>query len=128
MHKQKGATLIGMLFVGILIVFAAIVVMKIVPAYIEYYSIKKVFSAMSADPAMKDATNDEVRLSYARRSGIDNITAVKPEDLDISRTGGQLVVSAKYRVEKPLFGNVGLYMDFAASTAPQASTAPDAAQ
>ncbi|HUW29542.1 MAG TPA: DUF4845 domain-containing protein [Sulfuriferula sp.] len=121
MHKQKGATLIGMLFVGILIVFAAIVVMKIVPAYIEYYSIKKVFSAMAADPALKDATPADVRLSYARRSGIDNITAVTPDDLDIAREGGTLVVSAKYRVEKPLFGNVGLYMDFAASTAPDAA-------
>ncbi len=118
MHKQKGATLIGMLFVGILVVFAAIVVMKMVPAYIEYYSIKKVFSAMAADPALKDATPSDIRLSYARRSGIDNITAVTPDDLDISRANGQLVVSAKYRVDKPLFGNVGLYMDFAASTAP----------
>lgn len=118
MQKQKGVTLIGMLLVGIVIVFAAIVVMKIVPAYIEYFSVKKVFSAMAVDPAMKDATNDEVRLSYARRSGIDNITAVKPDDLDISRASGQTVVSVKYRVEKPLFGNLGIYMDFSASTAP----------
>ena len=121
MQKQKGATLIGMLLVGIMIVFTAIVVMKIVPAYIEYFSIKKVFGAMAVDPAMKDATNDEVRLSYARRSGIDNITAVKPDDLDISRANGQLVVSAKYRVDKPLFGNLGVYMDFSASTAPGAA-------
>lgn len=121
MHKQQGATLIGMLFVGILVVFAAIVIMKIVPAYIEYYSIKKVFNAMAADPALKDATPSDVRLSYARRSGIDNITAVTADDLDIARADGKLVVSVRYRVEKPLFGNVGLYMDFAASTAPEAA-------
>ncbi|BBP05339.1 DUF4845 domain-containing protein [Sulfuriferula plumbiphila] len=121
MHKQQGATLIGMLFVGILVVFAAIVIMKMVPAYIEYYSIKKVFSAMAADPALKDATPSDVRLSYARRSGIDNITAVTADDLDIARADGKLVVSARYRVEKPLFGNVGLYMNFAATTAPEAA-------
>jgi Tfp pilus assembly major pilin PilA len=118
MKKQQGATLIGMLFVGILVVFAAIVVMKLVPAYIEYMSIQKVLSAMDKDPALKDAKNAEVRDSYARRAGIDNITAVKPEDLDISRDSGKLVVAAKYRVEKPLFGNVGLYIDFNASTVP----------
>lgn len=123
MHKQRGATLIGMLFVGILVVFAAIVIMKLVPAYIEYYSIKKVFSAMAADPALKDAKASEVRESYARRSGIDNITAVKAEDLEISREDGTLVVAAQYRVEKPLFGNVGMYIDFAATTA---ATAPAA--
>ncbi|MHB1175046.1 MAG: DUF4845 domain-containing protein [Sulfuriferula sp.] len=118
MQKQKGATLIGMLLVGIVIVFAAIVVMKIVPAYIEYFSVKKVFSAMAADPAMKDATSQEVRSSFARRSDAGYVTVVKPDDLDISRASGQLVVSAKYRVEKPLFGNLGIYMDFSASTAP----------
>jgi hypothetical protein len=118
MKKQQGATLIGMLFVGILVVFAAIVVMKLVPAYLEYMSIQKVLGAMDKDPALKDAKNSEVRDSYSRRAGIDNITAVKPDDLDISRDSGRLVVSAKYRVEKPLFGNVGLYIDFNASSAP----------
>jgi hypothetical protein len=118
MKKQQGATLIGMLFTGILVVFAAIVVMKLVPAYIEYMSIQKVLGAMDKDPALKDAKNSEVRDSYSRRAGIDNITAVKPEDLDISRDSGRLVVGAKYRVEKPLFGNVGLYIDFNASSAP----------
>lgn len=121
MHKQRGATLIGMLFVGILVVFAAIVTMKLVPAYIEYYSIKKVFSAMAADPALKDANPSEVRESYARRSGIDNITAVKAQDLEISREDGTLVVAAQYRVEKPLFGNAGMYIDFAATTASAAN-------
>lgn len=121
MHKQRGATLIGMLFIGILVVFAAIVTMKLIPAYVEYFSIKKVFGAMAADPALKDATPSEVRESYARRSGIDNITAVKPEDLDISREAGSLVVSAQYRVEKPLFANVGLFIDFSASTVPAAN-------
>ena len=118
MHKQKGATLIGMLFVGILVVFVAIVVMKMVPAYIEYFSVKKVFSAMAADPALKDATPSDVRSSFARRADAGYVTVVKPDDLDISRASGQMVVSVKYRVDKPLFGNMGLYMDFAASTAP----------
>lgn len=121
MHKQKGATLIGMLFVGILVVFVAIVVMKMVPAYIEYFSVKKVFSAMAADPALKDATPSDVRSSFARRADAGYVTVVKPDDLDISRASGQMVVSVKYRVDKPLFGNVGLYMDFAASTEPGAA-------
>lgn len=121
MHKQRGATLVGMLFVGMLVVFAAVVVMKIVPAYIEYISVRKVLVAMAADPNLKDAKPAQVRESYIRRAGIDNITAVRPEDLDISREDGKLVLGAKYRVEKPLFGNVGVYIDFNASTAAEAA-------
>jgi Tfp pilus assembly protein PilE len=110
MHKQKGATLIGMLLVGIIIVFAAIIVMKIVPAYIEYFSVKKVFGAMAADPSMKEATPAEARSSFERRIDAGYVTVVKPDDLDISRASG-----------KPLFGNLGIYMDFSASTAPEAA-------
>ncbi len=121
MHKQQGVTLIGMLLVGIMIVFAAIVVMKIVPAYIEYFSVKKVFDAMAADPSMKEATPTEVRSSFEHRIDAGYVTVVKPDDLDISRASGQTVVSVKYRVEKPLFGNLGIYMDFSASTAPEAA-------
>lgn len=117
-HKQQGISLIGMFFVAMGLVFAAIVVMKLVPSYVEYMAINKVFSAMVADPELKDAKPSQIRDSYVRRSGIDNITSVTADDLDISRDNGQLVLSAKYHVEKPLFSNIGIYIDFAPTTAP----------
>lgn len=120
-HKQQGIGLFGMFFVAMGLVFIAIAVMKVVPAYIEYGAIKKVLSAMVADPEMRDAKPSQIRESYNRRSGIDNITSVRAEDLDISRDNGQLVLSAKYHVEKPLFDNIGIYIDFAPTTAPNSA-------
>jgi hypothetical protein len=116
-HKQQGITLFGMFFVAMGLVFTAIVIMKLVPAYVEYMAINKVFSAMAADPEMKDAKPSQIRDSYIRRSGIDNITSVKADDLDIEHDNGQLVLSAQYHVEKPLFDNIGIYIDFAPTSA-----------
>ena len=42
--------------------------------------------------------------------------SLKPSDLVISREGGQVVISFAYRKEIPLFANVGLYIDFQASS------------
>lgn len=120
-HKQQGIGLFGMFFVAMGLVFIAIGVMKLVPAYVEYMAINKVFSAMVADPELKDARPSQIRESYTRRSGIDNITSVKADDIDISRDNGQLVLSAQYHVEKPLFDNIGIYIDFAPSTAPHSA-------
>jgi len=39
--KQQGATLLGMLIVGAFVVFVALIVMKVAPAYIEFMSVKK---------------------------------------------------------------------------------------
>ncbi len=120
-HKQSGMSLIGIFFVAIGVVFISIAVIKVIPAYIEYMSIKKVLTTMAADPALADAKPAQIRDSYTRRSQIDNITSVTANDLDISRDGGKLVLSAQYHVEKPLFSNVGIYINFAPSTAPGGS-------
>lgn len=116
-YKQQGMSLIGIFFVAVGIVFLSIVVMKIIPAYIEYVSIKKVLSTMAADPELADAKPSQIRESYSRRSQIDNITSVTANDLDISHDNGKLVLSAQYHVEKPLFSNIGVYINFAPTTA-----------
>ena len=120
-HTQQGISLIGIFFIAVSLVFISITVMKIIPPYIEYVSIERVLKTMAADPELADAKPSQIRDSYNRRSGIDNITSVTADDLDISRDNGHLVLSAKYHVEKPLFGNVGIYINFAPSTAPGGS-------
>ncbi len=120
-NKQLGIGLFGMFFVAMGLVFISMVMMKVIPSYIEYFSIKKVFGAMVADPQMQDARPSQIRESYIRRSGIDNITSVKAEDLDISRDNGKLTISAEYHVEKPLFDNIGIYINFAPTTAVNAT-------
>ncbi len=115
-NKQLGMGVFGIFFVAMGLVFISITVMKVVPAYLEYMAIGKVFKAIAADPAMQDAKPSQIRESYSRRSGIDNITSVTANDLDISRDDGKLIISAKYHVEKPLFANVGIYIDFAPTT------------
>jgi hypothetical protein len=116
-NKQTGMTMIGILFIGMLVVFAAMVAMRMVPAYIEYGSIVKVLKAISNDPDLKTMSIKEVRSSFDRRASIDNITAVKGEDLDISKDGGEVVIEAAWSAKKPIVGNVSVVMDFTASTA-----------
>ena len=59
-----------------------------------------------SDPASKESLGRQ----------IDDINAVKPQDLEITKEGGEVVISFAYRKEIPLFANVGVYMDFAASS------------
>lgn len=117
MNKQKGITVVGMLLVATGIFFIALIVMKIVPAYIEYFSVKKVINAMANDPALPTMSVKEIRDSFSRRASIDNITGIKSDELDISKSAGETVVIAEYAVKTPLLGNLSAYMDFTATTA-----------
>ena len=40
MHKQKGVTFVGMVVVAILVVLVAVLGLRLLPAYMEYYTVK----------------------------------------------------------------------------------------
>jgi uncharacterized protein DUF4845 len=114
--QQQGLTLISMLFLGIVIVFVALVVMKLVPAYIEYFTIKHVLTDIATDPEIKSMDNAAIRTKFLRRTMIDEIHSVKPDDLEITKEQGVTIISADYQFQTKLAGNVSLLVDFHASS------------
>jgi Tfp pilus assembly protein PilE len=114
--QQRGITMIGMLFVGIIIVFVALVAMKLIPAYTEFLTIQKILKDIGSEAGAKSMSNANIRERFEKRAGVDNITTVKPADLTISRESGQTVVSVEYSFQTPLVANVSLLVDFSASS------------
>ena len=116
MHKQRGITMFGLLLVAIVVVMLAVVAMKLVPAYVEFFSVKKILNAMGQDSEIKSMSNAEIRNAFAKRADVGYVTVVKPEDLDIERNGGNLVISTAYEYRTPLVANISLVVDFKASS------------
>ena len=110
--EQKGLSLLGLIFVLFIVVVLALFAMKIIPSFLEFRSAKTAIEAVS-----RSAQNpQEARRAFENRATIDDINSVRPQDLEISREGNQLVISFAYRKEVTLFGPVGLYIDYAASS------------
>ena len=121
--QQRGLTMIGFLFAAGVLVFVAMLAMKLVPAYIEFFSVKKILAAMGEEADLKSKSNAEIRSDFARRAGVGYVTAVKPEDITINRRDGTTVVSVEYAFRTKLLGNASLIADFRASTDPNAVSA-----
>jgi Domain of unknown function (DUF4845) len=115
MERQRGIGFLGVFFVLVLIVVVAIIGMKLVPAYIEFFSVKRIVKAMKGE--IQGASVREIKAAFDRRVTTDYITSVKGEDLDISKSGGTVVVTANYEVRIPLFANISVVLDFNTSTA-----------
>jgi Domain of unknown function (DUF4845) len=113
-NQQRGITLGGLIVWLFVLVIVALLGMKLVPAYMEYGTAKNAIEAIARERSA--TTPADVRRAFASRAAIDDITAVKPADLDITKQGNDMVIGFAYRKEVPLFANVGVYMDFAAST------------
>lgn len=121
--QQRGLSMIGFLFVAAVLVVVAMLAMKLVPAYIEFFSVKKILATMGQESDFRSKSNAEIRSDFVRRANVGYVTVVKPEDLTIDRSGGVPVVSADYEFRTKLVGNVSLVVDFSASTNPNAAPA-----
>lgn len=114
--SQQGMTFLGMAIVIGILIFGAIIAMKMAPAYIEYMSVKKVLHAMKQDP-LNTMSKKDIKDSYTRRASIDDIHSITADDLDIEKDEtGNTMISVKYQVVKPLMGNVSVIIDFATSS------------
>ena len=114
--KQGGATMIGMAFIAAALIFVAIIVMKMVPSYIEYFSVKKVLQAMSQE-SLSSMSKKEIMNSFDKRRDVAYVDVVKGDDIIIEKNDtGATVVSVQYQVTKPIVANVSVVMDFEASS------------
>jgi hypothetical protein len=112
----------GMSFITLLMIFAlggAIVLLglKVVPAYTDYFLIKKIVAAMASSDEVRGGTVADIRKSFDRRVAADYTETLKGEDLDITKEGNETVVSATWQKKIPLFTNHTLVIDFSTSTA-----------
>jgi hypothetical protein len=119
--QQRGLTMTGFLFVAILLVMVAMVAMKLVPAYIEFFSVKEVLSTIGQEADLRSKSNSDIRADFARRATTSYVSVVKPDDLIINRQGGVPVISVEYEYRSTLIGNVSLVVDFSASSDPNAA-------
>ena len=110
-HLQRGVSLTGLIFALFFIVVIGIFSLKLVPSYIEYGKAKAAIEAIATDKS-KTGSVGEIRKAFEARSNIDDISAVKATDLEVTKEGGEVVIGFAYRREIPLAGNVGLYIDF----------------
>lgn len=116
--RQSGVTLIGVLIIGMVVVFAAILAMKVAPAYIEFGTIRSVLSSMAQAPDYREQSPGDVREAFSRRAQIDNIRAVTAADMVIEKSKDGPIARIDYEQRIPLFANVSLVLEFSASTHP----------
>ena len=115
MKYQRGVALSGLIFWGVVITLVAVLGMKVVPTTVEYYKILKDIKA-TVNKVGSDATVADVRKTFDNFANIDQLD-FKPEQLDVSKERGKIVVSFDYDKRIPLFGNVSLVINYKGSTA-----------
>jgi hypothetical protein len=115
-RTERGITLTGAILGMIVIAFTGLFAAKLLPSYLEYFAVKKMLSAMEANGETKGTVRD-IRVAYARRNTIEDVKSVQPDDLEITKEGGEAIVTASWSTRVPIIANFNACLDFTATTA-----------
>lgn len=112
-ERQRGLSMLGFLFVAAVVIVVALVGFRMVPAYIEYYSVQKALEGAMADT--NDLNLNAVRRAVDRRLGADYIDSVRGSDVQLTKTGNTYTAELTWEKRLPLVYNVSLVLDFNAA-------------
>jgi hypothetical protein len=107
--SQRGLSLLGLIVLGVILVFGALVTLKVFPTATEFIAVNR-----AVTKARTDGTDPQtIRASFDRAAAIDDITSITGKDLQIQREpGGGYQVSFAYEKRIPLFGPASLLLDY----------------
>ncbi len=117
LQRQRGASFVMLSFMFIVCGEVLFLGMKLFPAYSQYFNVKTVMSGMANSEEVRSGTVADIRRSFERRATIGYVEIISSEDLEITKEGGETVVTAAWQQKIPLFANYTLVIDFATSTA-----------
>jgi hypothetical protein len=111
-NRQKGMTGIGWLIVLGLIAFFALLTLRMVPSYLEYYKIATALEKLPKESGMAEVTPREIRKALERQFDIGYVNAISHKDIRVKPAGANYLVTAKYDDRQHLFANVDVVMSF----------------
>ena len=116
-NKQSGMTFIGLVLVIAAVVFIAVIGIKVAPAYLEFFSIKKIINKIGHEGDFAQMSKKEIADEFNNGANISYVTVIKASDLIIEKSETGNIVKAEYQVVLPIVANASILLDFTTSTA-----------
>jgi hypothetical protein len=108
--RQRGITLLGLLFWGILVAMVALVVIRVLPTINEFTTIQRAVKKIAQD---QPVTVAEARNAFDRQKNIEySISSIGGQDLQITKENDKIVIRFAYDKEVPLFEPVFLLIKY----------------
>jgi hypothetical protein len=109
-RRQRGVTLVGLVFWAVIVAFVALVVMKVLPTVNEFYTIQRAVDKVAKEGG---TTVPELRNAFERQKQIEySITAISGSDLEITKVNDKIVLRFAYDKEIELFDPVFLVIKY----------------
>ena len=110
--NQRGMTAIGWLLVLVLVLVFAIILIKLVPVYLDGYKVYSSLASLEEDKTAHGKPPQELRKLFMKRLDINMVTDIDPQDVTFSRDKNGTRVEVDYEARRQLFGNMYVVIVF----------------
>lgn len=112
-RSQKGMSLLNWMLVLAVVAFLASTAFKIIPHYLDYYSIEKAITSVETDKAADVRTIPEFYTYVGKAMLINGIRDLKLEDiLEVKQENNEFRAHLQYEKREPLIKNIDLVVHF----------------
>lgn len=110
-HKQGGMSLIGFIIILAMVIFFSYVGMRIVPLYMEYYSVVSAMNGVASERGSANLSPYDVRVKVLNRLYVSYSENVKEKHIKLTRRDG-VHLRIAYEVRTPVIGNLDVIAKF----------------
>ncbi|MDW8479656.1 MAG: DUF4845 domain-containing protein [Xanthomonadales bacterium] len=110
--RARGITLIGFLVVLGVLGFFAYLAMRLVPIYLEFYTVSAAMDKVKSEIGIQNANPIEARKAFMRYLEVDYVDSIQEQHVTVTRERGRLTLRVKYEIEKPFIDRIHLVGKF----------------
>ena len=102
------ATVVVLLCAALLLIFTV----KIVPIYVDDYTVKGLLENLQKDEETKTLTVRQLQERIQRRMSVNNVEVINAKDIKLVKDGQRMSMAVAYEVRTPLFQNIDAVVHF----------------
>jgi Domain of unknown function (DUF4845) len=111
-YRQRGMSAIGLLFVLMIIGFLATCAIKLLPHYIDSWTLNSFISKSIEDSEYQGMSIREIRSKISKYMDVNRLESIKAKELKISKKKGVTLIDAGYEKRVPFMFNIDVVIKF----------------
>ncbi len=105
-QRQSGMSILGILFIMLMVGFFILCAVRILPPYAEYLSVKDIVSRVAEETDPVTESPADVRRKFANIFNTNQIYKLNYKDVEIYSKNGKMYIDANYEVRLPIIWRI----------------------
>ncbi len=111
-HRQSGMSILGMLFIAIMVGFFIMCGLRLAPSYFEYMTIKEAVTKTATEYDADKKTIRQLRTRITNLFITNQVYGINPDDIKIYRKEGKTFIDGNYEARIHVVGRIDAIMNF----------------